>query len=103
MEKKMSIPIEVQCSGLPLEFSTYLNYCRSLKFDDKPDYLFLRRMFRELLEKTNQRFDYQYDWTLIPTSRMIDNGKIKIELRGKEKQNEPNHLNDLMDVLKAGT
>jgi len=46
MEKKMSIPIEVQCKGLPLEISTYLNYCRSLKFDDKPDYNFLRRILR---------------------------------------------------------
>jgi len=27
----------------------YLNYCRSLKFEDKPDYSFLRRLFRELM------------------------------------------------------
>ena len=81
MEKKMAVPIEVQCRGLPLEFSTYLNYCRSLKFDDKPDYFFLRRMFRELLERRGDRFDYQYDWTLIQEERKFDNGKIKIELK----------------------
>ena len=31
-----------------VEFSTYLNYCRSLRFEDKPDYLYLRKMFKEL-------------------------------------------------------
>lgn len=63
MEKKMSIPIEIQCKGLPLEFASYLNYCRSLKFEDKPDYFFLRRMFRDLLERIQGKFDYSYDWT----------------------------------------
>lgn len=57
MEKKMSTPIEIVCKGLPsnyftlnsiVEFSTYLNYCRSLRFEDKPDYLYLRKMFKEL-------------------------------------------------------
>ena len=24
--------------GVPCEFATYLNYCRSLRFEEKPDY-----------------------------------------------------------------
>lgn len=57
MEKKMTTPVEVLCKTLPsiivinifiVEFSTYLNYCRSLRFEDKPDYSFLRKMFKEL-------------------------------------------------------
>ena len=31
-EKKLATPIEAQCKGLPIEFSTYINYCRTLKF-----------------------------------------------------------------------
>ncbi|CAK0902224.1 unnamed protein product [Prorocentrum cordatum] len=38
MEKKMSAPIEVLCEHFPAEFVTYLNYCRSLRFEDRPDY-----------------------------------------------------------------
>ena len=34
----MSTPIDVLCKGAPCEFATYLNYCRSLRFEEKPDY-----------------------------------------------------------------
>ena len=34
----MATPIEVLCKGAPVEFATYLNYCRSLRFEEKPDY-----------------------------------------------------------------
>jgi len=47
-EKKMATPIEFLCKGFPLEFSTYFQYCRSLRFDDKPDYSYLRKIFRDL-------------------------------------------------------
>lgn len=33
------------------EFVTYFQYVRSLKFDEKPGYAFLRRMFRDLFAK----------------------------------------------------
>lgn len=45
-EKKMSTPIEVLCKGYPAEFSMYLNYCRSLRFEEPPDYMYLRQLFR---------------------------------------------------------
>lgn len=47
-EKKMATPIEFLCKNFPLEFSTYFQYCRSLRFDDKPDYSYLRKIFRDL-------------------------------------------------------
>lgn len=47
-EKKMATPVEFLCKGFPLEFTTYFQYCRSLRFDDKPDYSYLRKIFRDL-------------------------------------------------------
>ena len=44
----MSTPIESLCKGYPPEFITYFHYVRSLRFDDKPDYSYLRKMFRDL-------------------------------------------------------
>jgi len=64
-EKKVSTPIDVLCKGYPPEFAKYLNYCRSLKFDETPDYKFLRENFRILFRTLNFVFDYVFDWTLL--------------------------------------
>ena len=65
MEQKLALPIEQICSGLPAEFSNYLHYCRSLRFEDKPDYPFLRQVFLDLLHKEGYDYDYVFDWTIV--------------------------------------
>ena len=47
-EGKKMISMEDLCAGLPKEFLQYMNYCRELKFEEKPDYDALRRSFKEL-------------------------------------------------------
>uniref|UniRef100_UPI00358EBBCB casein kinase I-like n=1 Tax=Myxine glutinosa TaxID=7769 RepID=UPI00358EBBCB len=64
-EKKMSTPIEVLCKGYPSEFPSYLNFCRSLRFDDKPDYSFLRQLFRNLFHRQGFSYDYVFDWNTL--------------------------------------
>ncbi|XP_053440415.1 casein kinase I isoform X1 [Nycticebus coucang] len=68
-EKKMSTPIEVLCKGYPSEFSTYLNFCRSLRFDDKPDYSYLRQLFRNLFHRQGFSYDYVFDWNMLKFMR----------------------------------
>ncbi|KAL8436194.1 hypothetical protein ACSSS7_001924 [Eimeria intestinalis] len=58
MEKKMSTPVEVLCKGYPPEFATYLNYCRQLRFEDRPDYAYLRGLFKDLYIK--EGFDVRF-------------------------------------------
>eukprot|EP00357_Protocruzia_adherens_P017306 CAMPEP_0114993496 /NCGR_PEP_ID=MMETSP0216-20121206/12563_1 /TAXON_ID=223996 /ORGANISM="Protocruzia adherens, Strain Boccale" /LENGTH=421 /DNA_ID=CAMNT_0002357147 /DNA_START=279 /DNA_END=1544 /DNA_ORIENTATION=- len=65
MEKKMTTQVEVLCRGFPSEFVSYLNYCRSLRFEDRPDYGYLRRMLRELFIREGYEYDYVFDWTLL--------------------------------------
>lgn len=48
MEKKMATPIDMLCKGFPDEFRIYFEYCRALRFADKPDYSYLRRLFKDL-------------------------------------------------------
>jgi casein kinase I family protein HRR25 len=64
MEKKMTTPTELLCRGFPNEFAVYLNYARSLRFDDKPDYGYLRKLFRDLFVREGFQYDYVFDWTL---------------------------------------
>ena len=45
---------KVLCKGYPMEFVTYFQYCRSLRFDDKPDFSYLRKMFRDLFAREGE-------------------------------------------------
>ncbi|PIA64281.1 hypothetical protein AQUCO_00100038v1 [Aquilegia coerulea] len=53
------------CRGYPTEFASYFHYCRSLRFDDKPDYPYLKRIFRDLFIREGFQFDYVFDWTIL--------------------------------------
>ncbi|KAL8254829.1 hypothetical protein R6Q59_033050 [Mikania micrantha] len=64
-EKKLSTPIEVLCKSHPVEFASYFHYCHSLTFDQRPDYGFLKRLFRELFTREGFEFDYIFDWTIL--------------------------------------
>ncbi|XP_077491463.1 casein kinase I-like isoform X1 [Amblyomma americanum] len=64
-EKKMSTPIEELCRSFPSEFATYLNYCRSLRFDEKPDYSYLRQLLRNLFHRQGFTYDYVFDWNML--------------------------------------
>ncbi|PSN37932.1 Casein kinase I isoform epsilon [Blattella germanica] len=64
-EKKMSTPIEELCKGYPAEFHTYLNYCRSLRFEERPDYSYLRQLFRTLFHRQGFTYDYVFDWNML--------------------------------------
>ena len=67
-EKKMCTPVETLCKGYPGEFAMYLNYCKGLRFEDDPDYMYLRQLFRILNRTVNQHdkaYDFVFDWTLL--------------------------------------
>ena len=65
METKISTSIDALCAGFPIEFHAYLTYCRNLQFQDKPDYSYLKRLFKDLFLKMGYNYDYVYDWDLI--------------------------------------
>ena len=59
------------------EFVTYLNFCRSLKFEDKPDYAYLRQLFRSLFHKLGYTYDYVFDWN---TTRFVSHDHCYIAI-----------------------
>ncbi|KAI5917725.1 casein kinase 1, delta subunit [Camillea tinctor] len=61
---KISLPAEKLCDGLPDAFVKYINYTRSLGFEDKPDYAYLRRLFRRLFSSEGFKYDNIFDWTV---------------------------------------
>ena len=69
MEKKITTATEILCRGHPNEFAVYLNYTRSLRFDDKPDYSYLRKLFRDLFVREGFQYDYVFDWSVQNTQK----------------------------------
>ena len=66
----------------------YLNYTKGLKFEDKPDYSFLKKLFKERFVKEGYEHDYVYDWILIPMSVRNPFYSSKIPLTIELLQNE---------------
>ena len=64
MEKKTTTPTDLLCRGFPNEFGIFLNYTRALRFDDKPDYCYLRKVFRDLFVREGYQYDYVFDWSV---------------------------------------
>ena len=60
MKKELSI--EELCEKHPKEFAKYMNYCRSLKFEDKPCIIDLKLLFFGLLGKKEEGEVRQFDW-----------------------------------------
>jgi len=75
MEKKISTPIDLLCRGYPQEFASFLNYTRGLRFEDKPDYTYLRKLFTMIVQKEGIVFDYMFDWTMVKAE--LESGKPK--------------------------
>ena len=67
VQKKIQMPNDVLCNGLPNEFLHYLNYCKNLKFEERPDYDFLKGLFGKLLGLVITNFNLRrneiiFDW-----------------------------------------
>ena len=110
MEKKLQIPTEILCYGLPDEITYYLKYCKSLRFEDRPDYDYLRGLFIKLLGTCNSvygltkemlKFDWCFEdpatsiWNIFnKKNKNINESKVGSNLTNKDK-NEEEDLNNL--------
>eukprot|EP00927_Polykrikos_kofoidii_P002384 TRINITY_DN10941_c0_g2_i1.p1 TRINITY_DN10941_c0_g2~~TRINITY_DN10941_c0_g2_i1.p1 ORF type:complete len:339 (+),score=75.75 TRINITY_DN10941_c0_g2_i1:131-1147(+) len=72
MEKKASTPVEVLGKSHPIEFVAYMNYCRSLDFEDRPDYAFPRMILKDLFFRENFELDYSFDWYILNERRLLE-------------------------------
>jgi casein kinase I homolog HRR25 len=90
----MTTSTEVLCRGFPNEFAIFLNYTRSLRFDDKPDYAYLRKLFRDLFVREGFQYDYVFDWTIfkyVPNSPPLSELTL-FQNQAKAAAQDPNKL-----------
>ena len=53
MDKKISTPPEILCKGFPNELTNFINYARNLKFEEKPDYAYLKNLIKTAMKSNN--------------------------------------------------
>lgn len=87
MEKKLTTTVDALTKGLPQEFNMFLRYARELRFDDRPDYVFFRRILRDLFIRQGYRYDYLFDWKFI-AKRGREGDEDKLDARDRELAHE---------------
>jgi len=66
MAMKIDYTPERLCEGHPHEFLEYFQYCRNLQFEEKPDYIHIRELFKSVMLTNNDSADLNlFDWRLI--------------------------------------
>jgi len=96
METKISTNIDLLTKGLPEEFADFLNFTREIRFDEKPDYAYVKSLLKRIIEKEKIEMDFNFDWVQLKKqqeakeSENKDISDMKIEKKD-QKQTIPNN------------
>lgn len=83
LEKKINTNYNELCKNLPYEFTDFITYIKNLRFEEKPDYLFLKGLLGKMFDKNNYSYDLIFDYSYL----FNKNDKIEKGLN-IERQNE---------------
>jgi serine/threonine protein kinase len=61
-QRKVECSLEELCRDQPSEFLSYMRYCRSLSYEEVPNYSSLRKVFRDLWELKGYSQEDAYEW-----------------------------------------
>jgi serine/threonine protein kinase len=63
-ECKMKTSLDELCKNLPPCFKEYISYCRSLKFEETPNYKYLKKLFYSAAaeKKINLKYLWEYEY-----------------------------------------
>lgn len=86
---KYDIKLEDLCAGFPIEFVKFIQYARDMKFEDKPDYNYLRGLLRKAAANNGLQFDpSKFDW-------IVNEEKEKQDEIDKKEDKKENNINKI--------
>ena len=86
--KQGTFPDELTKS-YPTEFKDYFAHCSSLGFEDRPDYRYLKRIFKDLYERNSFEDDGIFDWDNLKMKQLKSGGNGSgIEDAGEGRQGD---------------
>ena len=67
MRRKTGMRTTELCSGIDPEYRLFLDYCKALNFDEKPDYGYLAGLMRKAAVRWGFNGTWDFDWQKKPT------------------------------------
>ena len=82
---KLEIKLTDLCNALPIETVKFIQYARDLKFEDRPDYNYLRDLLRKAAKNNNLKFDStKFDWIVKENEEKINRNNDNIIFTSSE-------------------
>ena len=77
LQMKMNTNLDILCEGLPDEFKEFIDYGRKLRFEERPDYSYLKKLLIKAAEKNGIDLDnVEYDWISLERKKKEASKKI---------------------------
>jgi len=85
---KRECSLEELCKDQPKEFLSYMRYCRSLSYEEVPNYSSLRKVFRDLWALNGYTHEDAFEWERVSEEQEGDEAKETVE-EVEEKKDKP--------------
>lgn len=95
----METSLEELCKGYPVEFKEYMEYCRSLKFEQDPDYKYCVSLFDKCMKRNNldpKVLDYTWKQNRLSKDKEALKNSMLDVIRKKPKIGDKNAQNSTM-------
>ena len=63
-EKKVTTSLSDLCKGFPEETQMFIQYAKELRFEDRPDYSYLKKLIKQMADRENIQFAFEFDWVI---------------------------------------
>ena len=87
LEKKINTSINELCKNLPFELIAFNNYIKELKFEDKPNYLYLKELLGKIFDKNNFIYDLIFDFSYLFQKHINKKNEENKQNENEEKTN----------------
>ncbi|KAJ5067387.1 tau-tubulin kinase 1 [Anaeramoeba ignava] len=91
-EMKIKYTPSSLCQGLPPEFAKFSDHVDNLKYEDKPNYQYLRNLLRETYLRYHFDDNYPFDWEI---SQNSESNSQKHSKHGNAGQNQSGQLQEI--------
>ena len=77
-QRKMELSPAQLCAGIEVEYQQFVTYCRGLRFDENPNYNYMKGLFQVLAYKLGFVGVWEYPW--VPSTRIPKKENSSLEI-----------------------